>query len=67
MQLNDLGNHVCETWTEMPRHYRHVALDAFVVMPNHIHRIIVISDVETRADLKPALLDYNRLDSPMFW
>lgn len=57
MQLNNLGNHVCETWTGIPRHYRHVALDAFVVMPNHIHGIIYISDVETRAGLKPAPTD----------
>jgi REP element-mobilizing transposase RayT len=57
MQLNDLGTHVCETWTDMPRHYRHVALDAFVVMPNHVHGIIVISDVEARAGLKPAPTD----------
>jgi REP element-mobilizing transposase RayT len=54
MRLNNLGYLVCDAWTDLTRHYRHVALDAFVVMPNHVHGIIFISDVEARAGLKPA-------------
>jgi enamine deaminase RidA (YjgF/YER057c/UK114 family)/REP element-mobilizing transposase RayT len=29
-------------WNEIPTHFRDVSLDAFVVMPNHIHGIVVI-------------------------
>jgi putative transposase len=28
----------------LPRHHRNIDLDAFVVMPNHIHGIIVMTD-----------------------
>ena len=31
-------------WLRMPNHYPHVALDAFVIMPSHVHGIIVIAD-----------------------
>jgi REP element-mobilizing transposase RayT len=37
---------VAETmWQRIPRHFPHVELDEWVVMPNHIHGIIVITDV----------------------
>jgi putative transposase len=36
---------VVEThWQAIPRHVPHVTLDAWVVMPNHVHGIIVITD-----------------------
>jgi len=37
---------VAETmWQRVPRHFPHVELDEWVVMPNHIHGIIVITAV----------------------
>ncbi len=32
------------TWQRIPHHFPHVELDEWVVMPNHIHGIIVITD-----------------------
>ena len=29
---------------EIPDHFKHIELDEFVVMPNHIHGIIIIND-----------------------
>lgn len=43
MRLNVSGEMVQECWVDLPRRYPYVELDAFVVMPNHIHGIIVIS------------------------
>ncbi len=31
-------------WNEIPKHFLHVKLDEFVVMPNHVHGIIAITD-----------------------
>jgi putative transposase len=45
MVPNDAGRMVQAIWDEMPRWYHGVDIDAFVVMPNHIHGIIVLSDV----------------------
>jgi putative transposase len=37
MQTNALGDLVGECWSAIPEHFPGVALDAFVVMPNHVH------------------------------
>src|SRR4051794_29606856 len=33
---------VSDVWLGLPRHYAYVSLDAFVVMPNHVHGIVVL-------------------------
>jgi putative transposase len=43
MRLNDAGRMIQTAWDELPDHYPGVETDAFVVMPNHIHAIIVLS------------------------
>ncbi|MBN2117756.1 MAG: hypothetical protein JW730_14365 [Anaerolineales bacterium] len=42
MQLNDFGCIVDECWRAIPDHFPNVELGAYVVMPNHVHGIIVI-------------------------
>ena len=42
MYLSDIGRIASEMWFEIPVHFPYIGLDAFVVMPNHIHGIIVI-------------------------
>jgi REP element-mobilizing transposase RayT len=42
--LSDFGKIVEEEWLQTPVVRPYVDLDAFVVMPNHIHGIIVIAD-----------------------
>jgi putative transposase len=44
MRLNDAGRMVEQCWLDIPNHFPHVDLDAFVVMPNHVHGILVITD-----------------------
>lgn len=41
MRLNDAGRMVSCVWNELPERFPSIILDAFVVMPNHIHGIIV--------------------------
>jgi putative transposase len=45
VQINPLGTIVQDCWLEIPTHFPHVVLDAFVVMPNHIHGILFIHNV----------------------
>ncbi len=55
MRHNDAGRMVHSVWDELPLHYSHVDLDAFVVMPNHVHGIIILTDTAgVGAGLKPA-------------
>ena len=42
--LNAYGEAVEAVWQDLPRHYRHIALDAFVVMPDHFHGIVIFLD-----------------------
>ena len=45
MRLNEWGAIAERCWMEIPQHYPYVILDAFVIMPNHIHGIIILNDV----------------------
>ena len=40
--LNAIGRIAIDCWREIPEHFAHVELDAFVVMPNHLHGILTI-------------------------
>jgi REP element-mobilizing transposase RayT len=35
---------VLRTWTEQPAHYPGVLLDAIVVMPEHLHGLVILTD-----------------------
>ena len=59
MQVNASGEIVIACWHDIPRHFANVELDAFVVMPNHVHGIIMLRDVNdpdigVGAGFKPA-------------
>jgi REP element-mobilizing transposase RayT len=43
MQLSEIGKIVNICWREIPQHFPFVELDAFVIMPNHVHGIVVIN------------------------
>ena len=46
MRLNDAGRIAEQCWLAIPNHFPHVALDAFVIMPNHIHGVLwIVGDV----------------------
>jgi putative transposase len=44
VELSGDGVVAQECWEELPAHCHHVTLDTFVVMPNHVHGILVIAD-----------------------
>ena len=46
MQLNASGRVADECWRALPDHFPNVELGAYVVMPNHVHGIIVIHENE---------------------
>jgi REP element-mobilizing transposase RayT len=53
--LSEAGRIVQSCWDDLPNHYAYVELDAFAIMPNHVHGIIVLTDEpEERAGLRPA-------------
>ena len=49
MQLNEMGKLAEQYWIEIPDHFPFIELGNFVVMPNHVHGILIIDkSVETR-------------------
>ena len=56
MVLSDAGQLAQAAWQALPQHYPGVRLDAWVIMPNHVHGIIVL-EAGQRAGLKPAPTD----------
>ncbi len=44
MRLNAAGNVAADSWAWLADQYDYVELDHWVIMPNHIHGIIVITD-----------------------
>jgi putative transposase len=49
MVLSEIGTIAQRCWREIPDHFSSVELDEFIIMPNHLHGIIVIAEnVETQ-------------------
>ena len=42
------GEIACECWKSIPDHFPHVRIDTFVVMPDHVHGILFLSDDDSR-------------------
>jgi len=58
MVLNDLGKAVERTWYELSKHYDNLILDEFIVMPNHIHMIMIIKN--TTYDKRHGISEFVR-------
>lgn len=44
IELSPIGKMARQCWEEIPKHFSEVELDEYVVMPNHIHGIIIITE-----------------------
>jgi REP element-mobilizing transposase RayT len=43
VQLSELGDIVRRVWNALPAHYPDLVCDALVIMPNHVHAIVMLS------------------------
>jgi len=39
-----IKNSVKKFWLEIPKHFQNTKLDEWIIMPNHLHGIIIIED-----------------------
>jgi REP element-mobilizing transposase RayT len=44
MILNNSGEIAKNSWIEIPEHFNNIRLDEFIVMPNHIHGVVIIEN-----------------------
>jgi len=58
IKLSSIGEIVLSSWLEIPDHFPNVELGAFMIMPNHMHGIILINESsdEVRATQSPSSL-----------
>jgi len=67
MQLSEIGKLAEQFWHEIPNHFPMVELGNFVVMPNHVHGILIIDKtndepfVETRQCLVSTTIETNTI------
>lgn len=45
IHLNEFGTMTTKFWNDMSTRFPYIELDAFVIMPNHVHGIIVFNDI----------------------
>lgn len=52
MKLSEIGEIAAQYWKEIPEHFSFVKLGEFIIMPNHVHGIIIIDkpDDEFKTD-----------------
>ena len=62
MNLNETGFLAEKYWCEIPEHFSFVKLDEFVIMPNHVHGIIII-DKPNRDKAVPCLYGNDRFQN----
>lgn len=43
MQLNTIGKLAHQYWEEIPQHFPHIELGNFIIMPNHVHGILIVN------------------------
>jgi REP element-mobilizing transposase RayT len=54
--LSPVGEIARQHWADIPTHFGHARLDEFVVMPNHVHGIVIIEDPGVEAsDVRPGV------------
>lgn len=47
MKANSAGEAIEHWWLELPRRFPTVTADEFVIMPNHIHGIIIMTGIRS--------------------
>jgi REP element-mobilizing transposase RayT len=52
--LGEIAHHC---WTELPTHFSYIALDSFVIMPNHVHGLLWLHPLSTQVGTVSVQID----------
>jgi len=53
IRLNDAGRMAEQCWYDIPIHFPNIVLDEFIVMPNHVHGVVTITNSVGAKDYSP--------------
>lgn len=59
LQSTTIGVIAEEYWHKIPQHFPFVILDAFTIMPNHLHGIIIINKTDTQNNIDLQTKQFN--------
>ena len=63
MQLSEIGKLAERYWLEIPEHFPFVELGNFVVMPNHVHGILIINNIPNSVETRQCLVSTIKLNT----
>jgi putative transposase len=52
--LSEIGKIVQQCWYALPKHFLFIDIDSFVIMPNHLHGIVIINEYGQDSALAPS-------------
>lgn len=61
MILNEHGTIAYNEWAKTPELRKNVELDVFAIMPNHLHRIIIVNTTPSRGECNSPQSHSNHL------
>jgi REP element-mobilizing transposase RayT len=62
MILSEIGMIAKKLWQEIPDHFQFIELDEFIIMPDHIHGIIIINrNTVSNTDSDPIIVETPKL------
>jgi REP element-mobilizing transposase RayT len=62
--LSPLGEIAKKCWEEIPEHFPNVRLDEYMIMPNHVHGIIVITKRRDLINQIPTEINFPLMKNP---
>jgi len=60
VELNKIGTLAENYWKEIPKHFPFAEIDEYIIMPNHIHGIIIIDNENNAGDNHGSSLQTTR-------
>ncbi len=63
METNVIGQIVSNLWQKIPQHFLNVELDEFILMPDHLHGIIIISESTGKSSLANTVQNFKSVSS----
>jgi putative transposase len=63
IRLSPIGEIAKKCWEEIPNHFSKVELDEYVIMPNHLHGIIIFNETVGVEYIQPLQNKYQRVIS----
>jgi putative transposase len=64
MRLNSAGKIAAQEWQRLPQHFPNLQIGAYIIMPNHIHGILILSTATTSPTNTSIAPTDNRVASP---